>query len=432
MNLNSQTQGIQSLETGFGCRCGIKNFAVIGFVPVSWAMKNGEKVVVLVIDDDPVVREAIASYLSGIGFSIVLAQDCEQGIEAFHSSSPKLVICDINLPNQQGFLALETIYYQSPSQPIIILSDAGKSDDVVKAMRMGVSDYLVKPLDNLEMLRISVENSLNRARLIEENNLYRKNLEEINRELEERVEIFQMDQQAGRHVQMSMLPEPPQDINKFHFDHRVIPSLFLSGDSVDYKPISKTKVLFYIADVSGHGSSSAFVTILLRFRMAQMLREHILGRFHSRFDPAHNLSLLNTDLLRTKLDKHMTVCMGILDSSDMTLEYSIAGHHPLPILYSNDRASFITPRRSSFPVGLVEGAEYFNEKISLPADFALFMFSDGILEHLSGASMGAKEEKLLSVIAMHKGDFKEVKTGLNLHRDIKVPDDIAVLSATAL
>jgi len=46
--------------------------------------------------------------------------------------------------------------------------------------------------------------------------------------------------------------------------------------------------------------------------------------------------------------------------------------------------------------------------------------------------MGAKEEKLLSVIAMHKGDFKEVKTGLNLHRDIKVPDDIAVLSATAL
>ncbi len=347
-------------------------------------MKTGANIVILVIDDDAVVRESIAAYLSNEGYRAVLAANSEEGIDAYHSCCPNIVICDINMPDKKGFETLTTIFTQNPTQASIILSDVGNTEDVIRAMRLGVSDYLFKPLDDMEMLSISIENARNRSRLIEENTRYRKNLEEINRELEERVEIFQTDQQAGRAVQMRMLPIPPQDINRFHFDHRVIPSLYLSGDSVDYKPISRNKVLFYIGDVSGHGSSSAFVTVLLRFRIAQMLREHIQGRFRSEFSPAYILGLLNRDLLATSLDKHITVCMGILDDSDNSLMYSIAGHHPLPILYTQGKAHFIEAQKRSFPIGLIEDAEYFNDKIELPADFALFLFSDGILEHLSG------------------------------------------------
>ncbi len=227
---------------------------------------------------------------------------------------------------------------------------------------------------------------------------------------------------------MKMLPEPPQVINDFHFEHRVIPSLYLSGDSVDYQPVSKRKVLFYIGDVSGHGSSSAFITVLLRFRVAQMRREYIRGRYSAEFSPAFVLQEINNDLLDTGLDKHITVCMAMVDNSDNSLVYSIAGHHPMPVLYESGKADFINPGKSSFPIGLVEDAEYFNTKINLADDFSLFMFSDGILEYLEGNNMAEKEQKLLSVIAEKKGDFREVKTALNLHRDIKVPDDIAVLS----
>jgi len=209
-------------------------------------MKNQENSLVLVIDDDKVVRESIASYLSNNGYRVVLAASNEEGIDAYHSSSPVLVIYDINMPDQKGFDTLTAIFNHSPTQAIIILSDGGNTEEVIRAMRLGVSDYLFKPLDDMEILSISIENTLNRARLIAENNLYRKNLEEINKELEERIEIFQMDQQAGRQVQISMLPTPPQIINNFQFDHQVIPSLYLSGDSVDYQLISRNKVLFYI------------------------------------------------------------------------------------------------------------------------------------------------------------------------------------------
>jgi phosphoserine phosphatase RsbU/P len=394
-------------------------------------MKNGENKVILVIDDDTVVRQSIASYLSNEGCRVVLAGNSKEGIESFQSSCPDLIICDINLPEaSDGLETLKTIFEENALQPIIILSEVGNTEDVIRAMRLGVSDYLIKPLDDLEILGISIENSLKRAFMAEQNTRYRKNLEEINRELEERVEIFQMDQQAGRHVQLSMLPNPPQTINNFHFNHCVIPSLYLSGDSVDYQPISKRTVLFYIGDVSGHGSSSAFITVLLRFRIAQMRREYIRGRFTTDFSPAHILHELNKDLLDTALDKHITVCIGVLDNTNNCLEYSVAGHHPLPILYEKGKASFIDPGKSSFPIGLVEDAEYFNTRLELAEDFTLFLLSDGILEHLEGDSMADKEDKLLDAITKHQGDFDQVKKALNLHKDIKVPDDIAMLSVT--
>jgi serine phosphatase RsbU (regulator of sigma subunit) len=393
-------------------------------------MKNGENTVVLVIDDDTVIRQSIASYLSNDGCRVILAGNSKEGIASFHSSCPDLVICDINLPkSSDGFDTLKTIFEENTTQPIIILSEEGGTEDVIRAMRLGVSDYLIKPLD-LEILAISIENSLKRATMLEQNIRYRKNLEEINRELEERLEIFQMDQQAGRHVQLSMLPKPPQTINNFHFNHCVIPSLYLSGDSVDYQPITKRTVLFYIGDVSGHGSSSAFITVLLRFRIAQMRREYIRGRFATDLSPAHILHELNKDLLDTGLDKHITVCIGMLDNSNNYLEYSVAGHHPLPILYEKGKAAFIDPGKSSFPIGLVEDAEYFNTRLELAEDFTLFLLSDGILEHLEGGSMADKEDKLLDVITKHQGDFIQVKKALNLNMGIKVPDDIAMLSVT--
>jgi len=395
-------------------------------------MKNGENREVLVVDSDKVVRQDIAAYLSDNEYRVVQADDCDEAIASFHSSCPAIVIFDINLPGGKALETLEHIFALSPTQPVLILSEPGHTEEVIQAMRLGVSKYLVKPIEDMELLLISIENSLQGYRLIEQNIVYRKNLEEINRELEDRVEVFQMDQQAGRHVQMSMLPKPPQDINGFHFDHKVIPSLYLSGDSVDYKPVSSSKVLFYIGDVSGHGSSSAFVTVLLRFRIAQMLREHIQGRFRSEFTPAAILDLLNHDLMDTALDKHITVCMGVLDKRDFSLDFSIAGHHPLPVLYSEGKARFIEPSKSSFPIGLNEQATYFNETIMLPQDFALFLFSDGILEYLPGENMTKKEERLLQVISECKGNFQEVKTGLHLRQDIKVPDDIAVLSASNL
>ena len=265
-------------------------------------MEKGDNSTVLVIDDDLVVRDNIASFLSELSYRVVVASDTTEGLSSFHSASPDLIICDMNLSGDCALDLLKTIFSESASQPVIVLANKEVLDDVVEAMKLGASDYLIKPVTELVLLQLSINSSLKRAHIIKENEAYRKKLESINHELEYNLELYQADQQAGRLVQISMLPKPPQTIAGYEINHRVVPSLLLSGDSVDYKPVSKNKLLFYIADVSGHGSSSAFITILLRFRTEQMRREHIKGRFSQLLTPAVILDALNKDLLDTGLD----------------------------------------------------------------------------------------------------------------------------------
>lgn len=397
-------------------------------------MKSGIRLrddsAVLVIEDDEAVRATITAALQERDFHVIPATTLEEGLERFHSSSPELVIFDIHIPCADTFGVLEQFFDLAPDLPLIVLAERGSHEDLVTALRLGVSDYLILPLADPAILQHSVNSAMRRARLIEENSRIRRKLEQINTELEERIEVFQQDQQAGRHVQINMMPIPPKDIGGFHFNHKVVPSLYLSGDTVDYKQVSRYQTLFYIADVSGHGSSSAFITILLRFRIEQMRWENLRGRFAGRFTPAAILALLNRELLDSGLDKHITLFMGLLDKQRGTLCYSVAGHHPLPVLYQDGKAAPIPVARSSLPIGILAEAAYFDEEIPLPPDFALLLFSDGILEVIRQESMEAKEAWLCQVVEESNGDFVQVKDRLRVNKSITVPDDIAVMSVS--
>lgn len=393
-------------------------------------IRLGEDATILVIEDDEGVCSTITAALSKLNYHVVLARTPQEGLDRFHSSSAELVIYDIHIPQADNFGVLQQFFDLAPDLPIIVLAERGNSDDLIKSLRLGVSDYLILPLSDPAILEHSINKTMRRARLIEENSRIRKKLELINDELEQRIEIFQQDQQAGRHVQINMLPIPPRDIGGFRFNHKVIPSLFLSGDTVDYKPVSRHETLFYIADVSGHGSSSAFITVLLKFRIEQMRWENLRGRFEGSFTPCNILSILNRDLLESGLDKHITLFIGILDDTSSTLRYSVAGHHPLPILYQDGRAVQIPLEKNSFPVGLFAGAAYFDQTLELGRDFALTLFSDGILEYLRQGDMREKEERLRSVVEDCRGDFVSLRDRLSLNKSINVPDDIAVLNVT--
>jgi serine phosphatase RsbU (regulator of sigma subunit) len=385
---------------------------------------------ILVIEDDQSIREQLAASLQTLGMHVVLARHPEEGMEKFHSASPDLVLIDIHLPQASSFGMLEELSALAPDLPLVVLAERGNKDDLIKALRLGVSDYLILPLADDTMLEHSIQNSLRRARLIEENSRIRKKLEQINVELERRLEEFHQDQQAGRHVQINMMPVPPQRISRFLFKHKVIPSLYLSGDTVDYKQVSRHEILFYIADVSGHGSSSAFVTVLLRFRIDQIRRDYQCGRFTGEFTPARLLEMLNLDLLASELDKHVTLFMGLLNDSDNSLIYSVAGHHPLPFLYSGGKAAQVTLSRNSFPIGLLKEADYIDDVMQLPGKFALWLFSDGILEHIKHGSLEEKEAKLAAAIEQSAGDFDQLKALLQLSKSIKAPDDIAIMSVS--
>jgi len=275
------------------------------------------------------------------------------------------------------------------------------------------------------VLEHSITRGLQQAKHVQENIEYSKELQKTNAELRKSLDLLRLDQQAGRHVQQCLLPKSPINIHGFRFQHRVIPSLYLSGDFVDYMDIGNRKVLFYIADVSGHGSSAAFVTVLLKYLVARMGKDYLEARESVEASPAAVLSSLNTEILAANVDKHVTLFMGILDVERNEMIYSSAGHFPMPIVGAKGSYNYLNG--GSFPVGIQEAAEYSDECLALSDDFTITLFSDGVLELLDFESLSEKEQYLLQATTNCDGEYEELSDALALNLAIRAPDDIAMM-----
>lgn len=379
----------------------------------------------LIIDDDEVVRESLAAYLEDSNFKVLQALNGLQGLQIFESEQPDLVICDLRMPQIDGLELIHRIRQTASETPIIVLSGAGVMSDAVEALRLGVADYLIKPLEDLAVLEHSVRRALDRAYLRVENQRYRDKLEAANRELQASLNLLQEDQNAGRQVQMNMLPVTPWSIEGLEFSHRIIPSLYLSGDFVDYFRVDERRVAFYLADVSGHGASSAFVTVLLKFMTTRLLYESRRNGTLPEFKPSEVLAHINRGLINTKLGKHVTMLGGVIDLEKNSLTYSIGGHLPLPVLFVEGQASYLEGR--GLPVGLFDDATYDDRVMELPPSFSLSLFSDGILDVLPGATLKEKEASLPEQVAAAGGTLDGLRQVFGLANLAEMPDDIALL-----
>lgn len=379
----------------------------------------------LIIDDDEVVRTSLAAYLEDSGFNVLQAGNGLQGLQVFEQEHPDLIICDLRMPQVDGLELIRRINQLETDTPVIVVSGAGVMSDAVEALRLGAADYLIKPLEDLAVLEHSVRRALDRHALRLENQRYREELEAANRELQASLHLLQEDQNAGRQVQMNMLPVTPWTVDGLHFAHQIIPSLYLSGDFVDYFRVDERRIAFYLADVSGHGASSAFVTVLLKFMTTRLLYESRRGGTLPEFKPSEVLGHINRGLINCKLGKHVTMLGGVIDEESGKLTYSIGGHLPLPVLYSEGQAHYLTGR--GLPVGLFEEASYEDQVMDLPASFSLTLMSDGILDLLPGDTLKEKEAALPEIVQAADGSLDGLKKAFGLANLGDMPDDIALL-----
>mgnify|MGYP006194921113 FL=1 len=379
----------------------------------------------LIIDDDDVVRASLAAYLEDSGFHVLQAANGLQGLEVFHSENPDLVICDLRMPQVDGLELIRRINALQVETPVIVVSGAGVMSDAVEALRLGAADYLIKPLADLAVLEHSIRRALDRANLRLENQRYREELETANRELQASLHLLQEDQNAGRQVQMNMLPVTPWQADGLNFAHQIIPSLYLSGDFVDYFRVDDSRIAFYLADVSGHGASSAFITVLLKFMTTRLLYESRRAGGLPDFKPSEVLGHINRGLINCKLGKHVTMLGGVIDLEHNRLTYSIGGHLPLPVLYSEGQAQYLQGR--GLPVGLFVEAEYQDQQMELPQSFSLTLMSDGILDLMSGDTLKEKEALLPELISNAGGTLDGLRKAFGLANLGEMPDDIALL-----
>ncbi|GAB1261848.1 response regulator [Aurantivibrio plasticivorans] len=389
----------------------------------------------LIIDDDALVRESMVAYLEDSGYIIAEATSGQEGLERFDSFKPDLVLSDLMMPNIDGLAVLESIHTTSPDTPVIVISGVGVMNDVVSALRQGAADYLTKPIVDMEMLVHSIDRALERSELIKQNRRYREELEEKNKELSRNLRIFERDQKAGREVQKRLLPPNPVTRSGYTFSYHIHPSLYLSGDFIDYAYFLDRYFGFYLTDVAGHGASSAFVTIWLKYLVRNLMRDKSVFKQSNEdfvFNDGPNLLLqgINRELIATRLNNHLTSFHGNIDSKTHKLHYAVGGHLPMPIMLADDGARYLEGKGK--PIGIFSNVDWKVYEENLPEKFALVLFSDGVLEILPGETLQDKEALLLETVSKLKGaiTIDVVCDALGMPDIDVAPDDIAIMLIT--
>jgi two-component system, OmpR family, KDP operon response regulator KdpE len=107
--------------------------------------------VILVVDDDPAIRESLSNELRAAGYTILTASNGTDGVNVFQSNAPDLVLTDLAMPRSDGFELIAAIRASS-RVPLIVLSVRGADPDKVRALDLGADDFVTKPFSVTELL----------------------------------------------------------------------------------------------------------------------------------------------------------------------------------------------------------------------------------------------------------------------------------------
>src|SRR5215211_377539 len=125
---------------------------------------------VLVIDDNTDIRENTAEILDLAGYKTFTAENGKQGVDLALAQKPSVIVCDIMMPELDGYGVLHLLRKNVDTQniPFIFLTAKTERSDFRKGMEMGADDYITKPFDDIELLN-AVEMRLKKSEILGQN-----------------------------------------------------------------------------------------------------------------------------------------------------------------------------------------------------------------------------------------------------------------------
>jgi len=129
---------------------------------------NAARGSILVIDDEPDIRESLEALLAGESYRVDLAPNATDGQRLLESSSYDLVLLDLMMPDKSGMQVLEEIRMRDQETPVFMITAYGSVQVAVDALKRGANDYFPKPWDN-EKLLIEIDRMISKRRLEREN-----------------------------------------------------------------------------------------------------------------------------------------------------------------------------------------------------------------------------------------------------------------------
>ena len=134
---------------------------------------------ILLVDDEEVLRESIADFLEDREYRVITAENGYIALELFQQEKPDLILSDLRMPEMDGLELLEKIGELSPETPFVVVSGTGRISDTVHALQLGAWDYILKPVQDMDIIIHAVEKCFERVQLQRQNRRYQDDLEAL-------------------------------------------------------------------------------------------------------------------------------------------------------------------------------------------------------------------------------------------------------------
>jgi sigma-B regulation protein RsbU (phosphoserine phosphatase) len=395
---------------------------------------------ILIVDDTPANLQVLAGMLKDRGYKVRPVPGGKLALLAAQRDPPDLILLDINMPDMNGYEVCQHLKADDrlAGVPVIFISALTEPLDKVKAFATGGVDYITKPFQMAE-LHARVETHLKLRRLsvaLEDANA---RLEDTNAQLERANGRMSRDLKAAAKIQRTFLPRAAPNVPGLAFAWTYLPCDELAGDGLNIIPLGGGRVGIYILDVSGHGVSSALLSVTLsRLLSPPSEPSSILTGDRDVLDrldvtrPAAVADLLNRLFpFDTATEQFATLMYGVLDGATGEFRYVSAGH-PGPLHLPADGAPVIL-ESPGFPIGLAE-EPYDERSVRLAPGDRLYLYSDGLPDAMDPAADRFGDARLLA--AIDRGRTESLDAGIATllaeviawQADQRPQDDISLLA----
>ena len=367
---------------------------------------------VLVADDDASMLRTVERILAP-GHTVRGCGSGEEALLAFRKEPFDVAIIDIRMPGMDGFELTRAVKQLRPATEVILVtgSISDLDDKLVRSVKERAGFFITKPFSRAVLTSL-VERCLE--------------IQALERERADLVRRLTEDLERARRFQMALLPKDlPKSFGAIRVAAAYVSCEEVGGDLYDVVPLADDRLLFFVADVAGHGVAAALVTGMIKTAVERSL--------HERADLAAAAGAVLQTLAPLSQQRVVTLILAIADPRRRTLDYLNAGHPPALVWGPDGRAETLDATTPLLSFGLGLARDPVRRREFGPGQ-RLALYSDGLYEVRDPAGNEYGRERLLREMAAERGRIEpmaeKVMEATRAHAGGRPPeDDLTLLLA---
>lgn len=335
---------------------------------------------ILIVDDTPTNLGVISGALTDTYKTKVATNGPKALALASADEKPDLILLDVVMPEMDGYEVCTRLKADPATReiPVIFLTGQTSVEDETRGFSVGGVDYVHKPFSPA-IVKARVQSHIL--------------LREARAQLAKQLNVLNAELEMAHQIQLSILPHELPKLPGLDIAARFLPMESVGGDFYDFIRIDDKHLGILIADVSGHGLSSALI--------ASMLQVALAGEVAHASQPAAVLAGLNKAVSGKFSNNFVTAAYVYVDLEENLMRYAGAGHPPV-MQYRNSMDKAVQILENGIVLGILEDSTYEALEIPLEPGDRQVLYTDGILEAANPAQEMFGAEQFMRFLESNK------------------------------